>query len=83
MSDDSVREAVGHLQGAALELVAAARAVLDLAEEMIRDPAELLSVATAAARRASRPPSRPPSGPGSSEGGRRVPTGTISRSEVS
>lgn len=80
MSDDSVREAVGHLQGAALELVAAARAVLDLAEEMIRDPAELLALATAAARLAS---SRPQPGPRPDDGARRAATARISRIEVS
>lgn len=80
MSDGSVREAVGHLQGAALELVAAARAVLDLAEEMIRDPAELLALATAAARRAS---SRPPSRPASDDRPGRASTARISRIEVS
>jgi hypothetical protein len=40
---------VEHLQAAALELIEAARAMLDVAEDMVKDPADLLALATAAA----------------------------------
>lgn len=42
-----VTEVVAHLQAAALEVIAAFRAILDLAEEAVRDPA---AVAAALAR---------------------------------
>jgi hypothetical protein len=35
---DRVREGVGHLQNAALEIIAAARVLLDAAEEAVGDP---------------------------------------------
>ena len=50
------QEAVEHLRAAALELIGAARAVLDLTEELIKDPEPLLALAaslTAAARAAT------------------------------
>ena len=37
--DDRAREAIDHLQAAGLELIAAARAFLDVAEDLVRDPA--------------------------------------------
>ena len=37
MNEERARDAVEHLQGAALQLIAAFRAVLDVAEEMLRD----------------------------------------------
>ncbi len=36
--NDNADEALGHLQSAARELIAAARAFLDLAEEVVDDP---------------------------------------------
>lgn len=45
MSDD----ASVHLRAAALELIAAARAMLDLTEEMVKDPGPLLSAVTSMA----------------------------------
>ena len=38
MTDDRRGEAVEHLQNAARELIAAARAFLDVAEELVDDP---------------------------------------------
>jgi hypothetical protein len=38
MSDDRMAEGVEHLQAAALEVIEAARAFLDVAEELITDP---------------------------------------------
>lgn len=43
-NEEKAFEAVEHLQAAALEMIAAARAVLDLAEELVHDPGPLLSV---------------------------------------
>ena len=57
MNEDRAREAVEHLQAAALEMIAAARAVLDVAEELVKDPqaaAGVISAVPEAARRASR-----------------------------
>ena len=47
--EDKAHEVVEHLQAAALELIEAARAMLDVAEDMVKDPAELRALATAAA----------------------------------
>ena len=47
--EDKAHEVVEHLQAAALELIEAARAMLDVAEDMVKDPAEVLAVASAAA----------------------------------
>lgn len=44
-----MKEGFEHLQCAALELIAAARAFLDVAEEACKDPAELLNLASEAA----------------------------------
>lgn len=38
MDDDRAGEGVDHLQAAARELIAAARAFLDVAEDVVRDP---------------------------------------------
>jgi hypothetical protein len=45
-TDDKVKEGVEHLQNAALELIAAARIFLDIAEEVVRDPGPLVARAT-------------------------------------
>lgn len=37
-ADDRAGDALGHLQAAAQELIAAARAFLDVAEEVVEDP---------------------------------------------
>ena len=47
-NEDRAQEAVAHLQAAALELIAAMRVVLDVAEDLVRDPGPLLAVAEAA-----------------------------------
>lgn len=38
MGDERAREGLEHLQAAFLELIAAARAFLDVAEDVVRDP---------------------------------------------
>jgi hypothetical protein len=53
VADDRAAEALDHLQTAALELIAAFRAVLDVAEEAVREPHGLLDVLTATARAAA------------------------------
>ncbi len=47
MNDERAHEAVEHLQAAAREMIAAARAFLDVAEDLIADPAPLLAVVSA------------------------------------
>ena len=49
MNEEKAHEVVEHLQAAALELIEAARAMLDVAEDMVKDPAELRAMAAAAA----------------------------------
>ena len=65
VSEDA-HEVVEHLQAAALELIAAARAMLDIAEDMVKDPAQAVVMASTLAHMATppQPPgARPPSGP--------------------
>jgi hypothetical protein len=50
---DRAREGLDHLQAAAHELIAAARAALDVAEELIDDPEAIASVVSAAGSRSS------------------------------
>jgi len=42
--DERTQEALRHLQRATLELIDAARAALDLAEDAVREPAELMRI---------------------------------------
>jgi hypothetical protein len=51
---EKAKEAVLHLQEAALQMIAAARAVLDIAEERVKDPAPLLAAAAATAEAAAK-----------------------------
>lgn len=41
MNEQRAREGVEHLQVAALEVIAAVRAFLDIAEDVVRDPAQV------------------------------------------
>jgi hypothetical protein len=64
MSDDRTREGLEHLQAAALELIAAGRAFLDVAEELVKEPATAAVVVRAAgtmarAAQQAAQPSRP------------------------
>lgn len=52
MTEERAREAVEHLQQAALQMIEAGRAFLDLAEELVKDPAPLIAAAAAAAEAA-------------------------------
>jgi hypothetical protein len=49
VNEEAAEEAVRHLRAAALELIAAARAVLDLTEDMVNDPGPLLGLIAAVA----------------------------------
>jgi hypothetical protein len=51
-TENRAEEALAHVQTAALELIAAARAFLDVAEDLVKEPAELATV-VARARRAT------------------------------
>lgn len=71
MTDDRARQGVEHLQAAAIEVIAAFRAFLDVAEEVVRDPSavttfasSLVETARAAAPTAtSAPGDEPPTEP--------------------
>ena len=47
--DERAHEGLEHLQAAALELIAAARAFLDVAEEVVREPGVAATIVHAAA----------------------------------
>jgi hypothetical protein len=44
VNEQRAREAVEHLQSAAIEVIASMRAFLDVAEDLVRDPAQLAAV---------------------------------------
>lgn len=80
-NEEKAHEAIEHLQAAALELIAAARSVLDIAEDLVQDPGPLLGVVAgladlaapfAARARAQAAEPRPP-GPGADEAPLRAP----------
>lgn len=48
-NEERALEAVAHIQTAALEMIAAARAVLDVAEDLVKDPAPIIAMAAQAA----------------------------------
>jgi hypothetical protein len=52
-TEERAKEALDHLQHAALEMIAAARAVLDVAEELVKDPTPLAAFAAGMAQAAS------------------------------
>ena len=47
MNEDRAREGVEHLQTAAIEVIAAVRAFLDVAEAVVRDPGAAANAASA------------------------------------
>ena len=49
MNDERAVEGLEHLQAAALELIAAARAFLDVAEDLVREPGAAATIVHAAA----------------------------------
>ena len=63
MNEERARQGMEHLQAAAIEVIAAVRAFLDVAEDVVRDPAGAASLASSfvdAARSAA--PTGPSSG---------------------
>lgn len=74
-NEERALDAVAHLQTAALEMIAAARAVLDVAEDLVKDPAPIIAMAAAAAAQGRRmadaatPASPTPGSPDSGAGG--------------
>ena len=70
MTDDAAKSGIDHLQSAALELIAAARSFLDVAEELVKEPEASAAVWRAAAGVAAavlggaQPPSDPRAGHG-------------------
>lgn len=59
--DDVVTKGVEALQSAAQEMIAAARAMLDVADELVRDPRAVGTVVEAMSSFARRPAGRPAS----------------------
>jgi hypothetical protein len=62
MNDERAVEGFEHLQNAALELIEAARAFLDVAEDLVRDPAAATTIVHAAATLGRLVAASPPSG---------------------
>jgi hypothetical protein len=54
MNEQRAHEVVEHLQSAALEIIEAVRAFLDVAEELVKDPAEVAAMASTLAHAAGR-----------------------------
>ena len=54
MNEERAVAAIEHLQAAALELIESARAALDVAEDLVKDPVDLLALAATAAEFAQR-----------------------------
>lgn len=53
---DRAREGVEHLQAAAFEVIAALRSFLDVAEDLVRDPAQAAGLAARLADARATPP---------------------------
>ena len=51
--NEKAKVAFEHMQEAALQMIAAARAMLDIAEEMVKDPAPIIEAVTATAEAAA------------------------------
>jgi hypothetical protein len=62
VNEDRARQGVEHLQAAAVEVIAAMRAFLDVAEDLVRDPAQAAVLAASLAE-AARTATAPPTGP--------------------
>ena len=61
MTEDRARQGVEHLQAAAIEMIAAFRAFLDVAEDVVRDPSAVTAFATSLVETAkAAAPSSPP-----------------------
>lgn len=81
-ANQGLADALGHLQTAAVSMVAAARAALDAAEQLARDPAPLLEMVADAARAARTPTNGGGAAPGPGAGARSATSGTPPRPRV-
>ena len=54
MNEQRAHEVVEHLQSAALEIIEAVRALLDVAEDFVKDPGEAAAMASTLAHAAGR-----------------------------
>lgn len=63
MNEERAQEAVEHLQAAARELIAAARAFLDVADDLVGDPTPLLAVLSSLGDLVPRPKAPEPDEP--------------------
>jgi hypothetical protein len=59
VNDERAKQGVEHLQAAAIEVIAALRAVLDVAEDVVRDPAAAAALASSLIDTARPAPSHP------------------------
>ncbi len=69
MNEQRAHDVVAHLQAAALEMIAAARAVLDVAEELVKEPGEATAMVATLVDLAGRLAPPTPAGPAGPEGG--------------
>ena len=82
MTEDRARQGVEHLQAAAIEMIAAFRAFLDVAEEVVRDPSGVTAFATSLVETAkAAAPS--PSGADTADGAPSAEPPRVSRIRVS
>lgn len=75
MNEERAKQGIEHLQAAAIEVIAAVRAFLDVAEDVVRDPAAAAAMATSfvEAVRPNPPSSAPsPAGDGPADADARV-----------
>ena len=68
MNEHRAREGVEHLQAAALEMIAAMRAFLDVAEDVVRDPTQVAAMVQGLAETAKAATATSPGGPGRGTG---------------
>jgi len=84
-SEERALEAIRHLQAAALEMIAAARAFLDVAEDLVKEPGEATAMAATLANLAGRivPPSPGGHEPSPAGSGGHKPSPGVERIRVS
>ena len=63
MNDERAKQGVEHLQAAAIEMIAAFRAFLDVAEEVVRDPGAVTAFAASLMETAAKATAPTPTDP--------------------
>jgi hypothetical protein len=63
VNDERARQGVEHLQAAAIEVIAALKAFLDVAEEVVRDPAGAAALASSLVENVRPPTAATPTDP--------------------